>query len=152
MFALRRLREDHANLSRRYAEVVTERDEALKAADTERFNVIRLAGQATEARDETDALREKLARSEQGRRNLKGLLAHHRDTGYLGRLRQAHARLHRALRACASYRAELAAQRIVMAHLTEQLFDAIGYQPTDRALLAAACPAPAVTAGEVAAP
>jgi len=61
MFALRRLREDHADLGRRYAEVVAERDAANKAADTERFNVKRLAGQVTEARDETDALREKQA-------------------------------------------------------------------------------------------
>jgi len=36
-------------------------DEALKAAETERFNVKRLAAQLSEARDERDALQQKLA-------------------------------------------------------------------------------------------
>ncbi len=57
----------------------------------------------------TAALRKRLAKSEQGRRNLIGLLEHHRDMGSLGLLRQHRNRLERALRACARYRAEIAA-------------------------------------------
>ncbi|WP_329047079.1 hypothetical protein [Streptomyces sp. NBC_01422] len=53
-------------------------------------------------------LRAKLAKSEQGRRNLRGLLEHHRDQGSLGILRTTRTRLTRALRACARYRAEVA--------------------------------------------
>jgi chromosome segregation ATPase len=45
-------------------------------------------------------------------------------------------RLARAVRACARYRAELATQGVVTKRLTEQLFDAIGYQPGERILLA----------------
>ncbi len=44
-------------------------------------------------------------------------------------------RLARALRACARYRAELAAQQAVVERQTQQLFDAIGYQPAERKLL-----------------
>jgi len=44
-------------------------------------------------------------------------------------------RIKRLAAASAGYRAELSAQRTVMARLTEQLFDAVGYQPAERALL-----------------
>ncbi|MFF4661979.1 hypothetical protein [Streptomyces sp. NPDC001282] len=51
-----------------------------------------------------------LTKSEQGRRNLRGLLEHHRDQGSLGILRTTRTRLARALKACARYRAEITAQ------------------------------------------
>jgi len=56
----------------------------------------------------TAHLRTTLAKSEQGRRNLRGLLEHHRDQGSLGILRTTRTRLTRALMACARYRAEIA--------------------------------------------
>ncbi|MEU4910224.1 hypothetical protein AB0G26_16860, partial [Streptomyces fradiae] len=59
-------------------------------------------------RDRADRYRYRLAKSEQGRCNLRGLLEHHRDQGSLGALRAAHNRLDRALRACARYRARVA--------------------------------------------
>ena len=61
-------------------------------------------------------------------------------------------RIKRLALACARYRAELAEQHAVLDRQTEQLFDAIGYQPDERALLQAVRPAPAVTAGDVTAP
>ncbi|MEU9760257.1 hypothetical protein AB0D98_10915 [Streptomyces sp. NPDC047987] len=51
-----------------------------------------------------------LTKSEQGRRNLRGLLEHHRDQGSLGILHATRTRLSRALKACARYRAEITAQ------------------------------------------
>ncbi|MER6607340.1 hypothetical protein ABT282_15860 [Streptomyces sp. NPDC000927] len=63
-----------------------------------------------------------LTKSEQGRRNLRGLLEHHRDQGSLGILRTTRTRLARALKACARYRAEIteqAARALVQAHRRE---------------------------------
>lgn len=45
-------------------------------------------------------------------------------------------RITRLARACARYRAELATQGVVTGRLTEQPFDAIGYEPGERILLA----------------
>ncbi|MEU2180252.1 hypothetical protein [Streptomyces thermolilacinus] len=60
------------------------------------------------AEDRARAAEARLAKSEQGRRNLRGLLDHHRGMGFLGILKATRNRLDRALRACARYRAELA--------------------------------------------
>jgi chromosome segregation ATPase len=60
----------------------------------------------TEMRATIEQYRRKLAKSEQGRRNLRGLLDRHLNS--LGVLKTTRARLDRALRACARYRAELA--------------------------------------------
>ncbi|MFH9368091.1 hypothetical protein ACH4K8_20715 [Streptomyces anulatus] len=63
-------------------------------------------------------LRAALAKSEQGRRNLRGLLEHHRDQGSLGILRTTRTRLARALKACARYRADVA--RLTAGQCTDQ--------------------------------
>ncbi|MFE7105602.1 hypothetical protein ACFU98_10745 [Streptomyces sp. NPDC057575] len=63
-----------------------------------------------------------LAKAEQGRRNLRGLLEHHRDQGSLGILRATRTRLARALKACTRYRAEiarLAARITTLEHVAE---------------------------------
>lgn len=51
----------------------------------------------------------------------------------LTRLRSSDGRLRRALRACAGYRSDLAAQHRVTDRLSDQLMDAMGY--TDTALI-----------------
>jgi len=75
MFALRRLREDHAALSHRHAEVVAERDAANKTAEAERFNVKRLAAQLSGVRDELRDARRALMLSERARASLDTQLA-----------------------------------------------------------------------------
>jgi chromosome segregation ATPase len=56
----RTLRQQRDDFQRLYADACAERDEARRTADTERFNVKRLAGQVVEARDERAALQQKL--------------------------------------------------------------------------------------------
>lgn len=75
---------------------------------------------------DTTGLRARLAKSEQGRRNLMGLLEHHRDMGALGLLRACGNRLDRALRACARYRAENARLRSHLAQLQRGYDAAVG--------------------------
>jgi hypothetical protein len=81
--------------------------------DCDAAEVMELAEELAEERTlhqatiaERDRLRAKLARSEQGRRNLRELLNHHRDMGPLGMRQQHRNRLDRALRACVRYRAD----------------------------------------------
>jgi hypothetical protein len=75
---------------------------------------------------DTTGLRDRLAKSEQGRRNLMGLLEHHRDMGALGLLRKSGDRLDRALRACARYRADNARLTRQVATLQGRLDNAVG--------------------------
>ena len=56
----RTLRQKLADLQRRYADAVTKRDAAERLARTELFNVKRLAGQLSQARDELDTLHRKI--------------------------------------------------------------------------------------------
>lgn len=81
-----------------------ERDEAHGDYKAAHADVRSLAQQLATEQKTTRALRTRLAKSEQGRRNLLGLLAHHRDTGPYGQLTVIRTRLDRALRACARYR------------------------------------------------
>lgn len=106
------------------------RTEMYRQAASDARNVQR-AALATNARIaeqvvDTTGLRERLAKSEQGRRNLMGLLEHHRDTGALGLLRECGKRLDRALRACARYRAENARLRSHLAQLQRGYDAAVG--------------------------
>ncbi len=70
---------------------------------------------------EVAELEKRLARSQQSRRNLRGLLEHHRDMGSLGMLRQHRNRLSRALRACARYRTDLAQLRTALSRALDLL-------------------------------
>lgn len=55
----RTLRQRLTDLSSRYTAAIAARDDAIKAAKTERFNVQRLARQLGEARNEIEQLRDK---------------------------------------------------------------------------------------------
>lgn len=90
-----------------------ERDESRGDYKAAHADIRHLAQQLVEEQRVTRDLRARLAKSEQGRRNLLGLLAHHRDTGPYGQLKVVRARLDRALRACARYRAQIPATRPV---------------------------------------
>lgn len=98
------------------------------ATDTRNVQRAALATNARIAEQvvDTTGLRERLAKSEQGRRNLMGLLEHHRDTGALGLLRKSGERLDRALRACARYRADNVRLTRQVATLQARLDSAVG--------------------------
>lgn len=95
---------DRDRLARKLDATVRARNEAIEALDEMQCDRDRLAAEVAE-------LEKRLARSQQSRRNLRGLLEHHRDMGSLGMLRQHRNRLSRALRACARYRTEVAELR-----------------------------------------
>ncbi len=103
MITKRHLRAQVADLTAQRDQLREQRDEARGQAAAE-HTALRTACRQLED------VRARLAKSQQGRRNLMGLLEHHRDAGPLGMRRQHRDRLARALRACARYRAELAEQ------------------------------------------
>lgn len=113
-------------LHARYVEVLDERDAARKSAAESGDSVIQLAASTARAGQDMQAARDLLRRSEQGRRNLRGLLEHLRDTGSQGVLRTTHNRLARALRGCARYRAEAAALRRELATARAAYDHAVG--------------------------
>lgn len=93
-----------AELEARVEQLADERDEALRDVETERFNNIIMARQLCEA----DAANKRLY----GRnRHLTEQLENAREAAQDGALDEMGARLDRALRACARYRAEGAEDR-----------------------------------------
>ncbi|MEU2674805.1 hypothetical protein ABZ622_39445 [Streptomyces sp. NPDC007164] len=80
-------------------------------------SLLKLEVVADQQAEHIKQLTAQVTKSEQGRRNLRGLLEHHRDQGSVGILRTTRVRLTRALKACARYRAEVAR---LAAGITEQ--------------------------------
>ena len=109
-----------ADLEARVAQLTEQRDQAREDRDTERNTRRIIARQVAEA---DGALRRIHSRN----LHLAELLELAREAQGDGANEQLHARLHRALRACAGYRSELAAQHRVNNRLSDQLMDSLGY-------------------------
>lgn len=109
-----------ADLEARVAQLAEQRDQARGDRDTEREARRIVTGHYCEA---DGALRRLHGRN----LRLAELLELAREAQGNAEHEQLHTRLHVALRGCARYRAEIAAQHRVVDQLTTQLFNALGY-------------------------